>query len=95
MPIGLAEHTSRNCSCVFPAPPSNVLTRLPNALDGPAPSDGVHISEPATRSRSDIFRYGKRASTGQCETSLSPFRYVSIGKPQRGCTQGLSLQYIS
>lgn len=41
--------TSRSCSCVLLAPPSSWLTSAPTALDGPAPSEPVHMSLPVTK----------------------------------------------
>lgn len=47
--------TSRSCSCVFEAPPRRLFTSAPIAFEGPAPSpEGVHMSLPVTRSRSDM-----------------------------------------
>jgi hypothetical protein len=47
--------TSLSCSWVFEAPPNSWLTSEPTALDGPAPSEPVHMSEPVTRVRRAIF----------------------------------------
>lgn len=47
----LGTLTSRSCSCVFEAPPRSWFTRAPTALDDPAPSEPVHMSEPVTRVR--------------------------------------------
>lgn len=48
--------TSRSCSCVLAAPPSNWLTRAPTALDGPAPSvPAEHMSLPVTSVRSAML----------------------------------------
>lgn len=98
------SRTSLSCSCVFPAPPRSVLTRLPIALEGPAPSLGVHISDPATRSRSaDIFlRYVCRSDycpRGMCyanrsEPSVTPVRCTSLLLRQTQlCTQLQHLTY--
>jgi hypothetical protein len=43
--------TSRSCSCVFEAPPKSWFTSAPIALEGPAPSEPLHMSEPVTRVR--------------------------------------------
>mmetsp|Transcript_36499 Transcript_36499/g.107799 ORF Transcript_36499/g.107799 Transcript_36499/m.107799 type:complete len:284 (-) Transcript_36499:209-1060(-) len=53
--------SSLSCSCVLPAPPSSVLTSVPTALDGPAPSSpGVQPSAPLTTSRSDDIVKARR-----------------------------------
>lgn len=46
--------TSLSCSWVFDAPPNSWLTSAPTALEGPAPSEPVHMSDPVTRVRRAI-----------------------------------------